>query len=109
MRGKGRQRAASAEAQVDILGPKTCTRCASSNVITPHMVSAETRRRNGVVAVSLWSVGGRVERRRAIGTMNLRWICAARAAVGCNAECLDVGMSDGTPHRSRTGSRGLTR
>ena len=39
MRGKGRHGAASAEAQVDILSPKTCTRCASSNVITPHMSS----------------------------------------------------------------------
>ena len=37
MRGKGRHRAASAEAQVDILGPATRSRSASPGVITPRV------------------------------------------------------------------------
>ena len=42
MRGKGRHRAASAEAQVDILGPATRSRSASPGVITPRVSSGET-------------------------------------------------------------------
>ena len=91
MRGKGRHGAASAEAQVDILSPKTCTRCACVFLICwcPRKLDVGTafvagRRRRHLCGA----------RRRATGAMTLRSHLRRARLFDCNTECFTIKLDE---------------